>query len=128
MFKAYFFAILSVLPAFLLAAAPALAQTCTPGSGVICSPIKGDICSLIKGLLDSFMIIGAPIAVVFVIIAGWKFIWAQGNKEQLKSAKENLLWTLVGIAIFFGAIVITRVIFNTINQFLSSGSSITCTI
>jgi hypothetical protein len=83
------------------------------------------ICSLFVGILNAFMILGAPIAVVFVIIAGAKFVLARGKSEGpngLTAAKSNLLWTLVGIAIFFGAIVITQVIFKTVTSFLSNNN------
>lgn len=133
MFKKYLIPFLSLLPTFLLAGAPiAFAQTstCTSGSGVICNPLaNATICSLITGILNAFMIIGAPIAVVFVIIAGAKFVLAMGKPDAIGKARDNLMWTLIGIAIFFGAIVITRVIFNTVSAFLATSSStLTCTI
>ena len=113
------------------AVAPLVSAACTPGSGIICNPL-GDIniCSLLVGILQAFLIIGAPIAVVFVIIAGTKYVLALGKPEAIKKAHDNLKWTLIGIAIFFGAIVITQVIFKTVSGFLAEGSktSLECAI
>lgn len=96
-----------------------LADTCTPGSGVICDPIGTTLCGLLTGILNAVLIIGAPIAVVFVIIAGTKYVVALGKPDAIRQANKNLMWTLFGIAIFFGALVITKVIFTTVSQFLS---------
>ncbi|MDP4020579.1 MAG: pilin [Candidatus Adlerbacteria bacterium] len=77
----------------------------------------GDINSfpeLIKAILDAAFIIGLPIAVLFIVLAGFRFVWARGNPEQLKTAKRNLLYTVVGIAVFFGAWLITDVIVGTL--------------
>ncbi|OGC84716.1 hypothetical protein A3F55_02545 [Candidatus Adlerbacteria bacterium RIFCSPHIGHO2_12_FULL_53_18] len=77
----------------------------------------GDIDSfpeLIKAILDGTFIIGLPVAVLFIVIAGFRFVWARGNPTELDKAKTNLLYTVVGIAVFFGAWLITEVIVGTL--------------
>ena len=119
-------------PSLLMFTLPLLAMAASCDSTTqFCNPL-GDvtICDVFSAILNGFMVIGAPIAVVFVIIAGTKFVFAVGKEEALRKAKTNLMWTLVGIAIFFGAIVITNVIFKTVSSFLSSNNQtgITCTL
>lgn len=45
--------------------------------------------------------ISIPIAVIFIVFAGIKFITSQGNPEKIIAAKRMLLWTVVGLAIIF---------------------------
>ena len=84
----------------------------------LCNPL-GKITSfpqLIEAVLNALFIIGVPVAVLFVVLAGFRFVWARGNPEKLKDAKRNLLFTIVGIAIFFGAVLITKVIVGTLER------------
>lgn len=81
----------------------------------VINPLKfNSICGLIKGLIDAAIVIGIPIAVLFIVYAGFKFVIAQGNSEKLKDARKNFLYTIIGIAIFLGSWVITEVIVNTV--------------
>jgi hypothetical protein len=90
----------------------------SPGGGTvgkIDNPIKAsNFCQLIKILLDAILIIGMPIAVVFLVWVGFKFILAQGNPEKIKEAQKNFLNTVIGIAIFIGAWTIAKVIASTL--------------
>jgi len=40
-----------------------------------------------------------PLAILMLILAGFRFATAQGNEEKLKKAKSNFLWTAVGLAV-----------------------------
>ena len=69
---------------------------------------------LIKKLLDAAAIIGLPIAVLFIVLAGFRFIAARGNSTKLETARHNLLYTVIGIGIFFGAWVLANIIAQTL--------------
>lgn len=71
-------------------------------------------CQLIKVLLNAALVIGIPIAVLFIVYAGFKFILARGSATALTEARSNLFYTLVGVAIFIGASVIAGIIINTL--------------
>src|SRR3989344_9592113 len=46
------------------------------------NPLKvTNFCDLLKIVLQAILIIGLPVAVVFLVIVGFKFILAQGNPE-----------------------------------------------
>jgi len=86
----------------------------------------GDINSfeqLITAILDAAFIIGLPVAVLFIAVAGFRFVWARGNPGQLESAKKNLLYTVVGIGIFFGAWTLAKIIEATIEALKIGGGS-----
>lgn len=85
------------------------------GTVSIENPLKfNSICGLIKGLLDAAIVIGIPIAVLFIVYAGLKYVLARGNATDLAKAHTNLLYTIIGIGIFLGSWVIIEVIVNTV--------------
>lgn len=88
----------------------------TVSGGVsIQNPLKvGNFCELIKIVLQAILVIGVPIAVVFLVIVGFKFIIARGNPGELDKAKADFLHTVIGIAIFIGAWAIAKLIAATL--------------
>lgn len=79
------------------------------------NPLKvGNFCQLIKLVLQAILVIGVPIAVVFLVIVGFKFIIARGNPAELEKAKADFLHTVIGIAIFIGAWAIAKLIAATL--------------
>lgn len=74
------------------------------------------ICQALKIFLDALMALAVPIAVVFLVYAGFLFVWARGNKDALVKAKHNILYTILGIAIFMGAWLLGQVVANTFNS------------
>ena len=79
------------------------------------------VCGLIKAILGAAIQIGVPIAVLFIVYAGFQFVLARGNSEALTSARQNMLYTCIGIAIFLGAWLLANLIANTVNG-LQAGS------
>ena len=110
---------LLILPVVTFAAGsvtpPASSATVTNPLGVT------SFCGLIKALLGAAIAIGIPVAVLFIVWAGLKFVLARGKPEDLKVAQQNMLWTVIGIGIFLGAWLLAMVIANTVNS-LASGS------
>lgn len=83
--------------------------------GKLDNPIKAtNFCQLIKIVLDAVLIIGMPIAVLFLVLVGFRFILAQGKPEAIKTAQKNFLNTVIGIAIFLGAWTIAKIIASTL--------------
>lgn len=87
------------------------------GSKTLQNPLGVDsFCDLIVVILNAALIIGIPIAVLFIVYAGFKFVIARGSPAGLSEARSNLFNTLIGIAIFIGASLIARVIVGTLHQ------------
>lgn len=87
------------------------------GSSRLLNPLKVDsIEKLLQLILDILLIFAVPIIVFFIIYSGFLFVTAQGNEEQLKKAKNALLWTVIGAVILLGAKVILDVIVNTVTS------------
>ncbi len=87
------------------------------GSQTIQNPLKvNSIGEFISALLKAIIAIGIPIAILFIVLAGFKFIAAQGNPEDLKKARQNFLYVVIGIAIFIGAYALAELIMATLRQ------------
>lgn len=65
------------------------------------------------------MPIGGVIAVFYIILAGFKFVTAQGDTKQIEQARAALLYAAIGTAILLGAWVISLAIESTINQVIN---------
>ncbi len=86
------------------------------GGFILKNPLSvGTICGLIQKLVNVFLAIGIPIAVLFLVWAGFMFVIARGDPKALIKAKENFTYVIIGIAVFLGAWLMGQIIANTIN-------------
>ncbi|HRH25560.1 MAG TPA: hypothetical protein PLD99_01235 [Parcubacteria group bacterium] len=99
-------------------------ETVSGGSGSIPNPFNcggaGGNCNLfmfVNTIVDRVLLpIGGILVVLAFIYSGFKFVMAQGNDGELKTAKAALTYTAIGAAILLGAKVLTTVIENTVNS------------
>ena len=66
----------------------------------------------LKAVVD----IGAVIGVLAIVYCGFLFLKAQGNSEELETAKRAFYWTLIGLAILLAASVLETILKNTISS------------
>lgn len=92
--------------------------TPTQSSAQIQNPLNGinSVSDFIKKLLQAVIVIGVPIAALFIILAGFKFITAQGNSEQLATARTNFIHVVIGVGIFIGAWALSELIVATLRS------------
>lgn len=82
------------------------------------NPLKSEtIAQLVENIAKLVAQIGIPVAAIFIIYSGLLFATARGNEEQLKKAKTNFMWAMIGTAILLGAWVIAKAISETIKGF-----------
>ncbi len=68
-------------------------------------------------IVDLLINFGGVIVVFFIIIAGFKFVIAQGSPDKIQSAKKMLFWTLIGALVLLGSKVISEIIQSTLSEF-----------
>lgn len=103
------------------------AANCSGNACSVPNPLSANsFCGLIKNILQAAIAIGIPVAVLFIVYAGFKFVLARGNPEKLAEARMNFLWTVIGIAIFLGAWLLANVVANTVNALGGNQSIISC--
>lgn len=86
-------------------------------SGILKNPIgtqNGTLVEFLNMLLGVIIMIGSIVIVFSIILAGFKYITAQGNSELIVEAHRQLFVTSIGAAVLLGARVIMAVIQNTV--------------
>ena len=87
--------------------------TCAPNT--VCNPLQfGTFCTLLKAIFNDILVLGIPIATLFIVWAGFKLVLARGNEKELTDAKRNLWYIVIGIALFLGAWTLSQIIANTL--------------
>jgi type IV secretory pathway VirB2 component (pilin) len=91
-------------------------STCAPGT--ICNPLgsTNTLNQVLNIIISTVQVIAGIISVVYIILAGLKFILAGGDPAKIKKARDMLLYVVIGIAIIFGAQAISIVVQTTIEQ------------
>lgn len=83
----------------------------------ICNPIQSNtFADLMAKIADIAAKIGLPLVVVFIIYAGFLFVSARGDEEQLKKAKTTFFWAVIGALLVVGAFAISLAIENFASQ------------
>lgn len=83
------------------------------GGGAGCTSTSGrTVESIVEVGLRIFQMIIGVIALVFVCIAGLKFITSQGNPQEIASAKGTLIYAAVGIVVVAMSEVIIQFVLN----------------
>lgn len=77
---------------------------------------KNSINEILTAVLDFLTAIGAVLAVLFTVYAGFLFVTARGDEGAITKAKQTLFWTLIGALVVLGAYALAEVIENTANQ------------
>jgi hypothetical protein len=100
---------------FAFALAPlALAQFNVPNSGGTGLPDDTRLSSLILRIINLALMVVGLIAVLFLIIGGFRYITSAGNEETAENAKKIIINAIIGIVIIILSFVIVRVISNAL--------------
>lgn len=76
----------------------------------------GTLPEFITVILGFVQTIGAIFVVLMLIFTGFKFVSAQGKPTELKSARESLMWTVIGALVLLGATAISLGIQETVKS------------
>ncbi len=88
------------------------------GSMTITNPLKSQTISEFLGkIIEVILVFALPIIILYIMYAGFLFVTARGNTEQISTARTALLWSVVGGVIVLGARAILAVIEGTIKAF-----------
>ena len=74
-------------------------------------------------VIEMILPLAVSLCVIFIIYAGFLFATAGGNEMQTTKAKRVILWTLVGVALILGALILEKAVCETI---LSLGGTGVC--
>ena len=68
-------------------------------------------------ILEIVLVFSIPIIVFFIIYAGFLYVKARGNPEQLAQANQALLFALIGGVIVLGGFAIVAIITSIVESF-----------
>ncbi len=72
--------------------------------------------AFVDSVIRDFLGILGVIAVLYIIIAGFRYVSAQGNEDQVKKAKDSIKWAVIGLICIILSYVIISVVINTIGS------------
>lgn len=87
-----------------------------PGNGIRLDDPLGvsTIGEVIERIIGYLVIVGAPIMVIMVLIAGFQIMSAGGNSEQINKGKNTILYAVIG----YGIILLAQGLVFIIEQLL----------
>ena len=107
--------VLSIVLVFAFMLAPvALAQFTVPGSGNTGLPNDTSLTGFIMKIINIALAVAGLIAVLFLIIGGFRYITSAGNEETAEQAKKIITNAIIGIVVIILSFVIVRVISNAL--------------
>jgi len=112
---------ISVVGLSTVAASPATDEACNGlqqvDPGKTCDAAAGNgLNSIIRAVVTILSYIVGVAAVIMVIIAGLKYITANGDSNSIGSAKNTLVYALLGLAIAVLAQVLVHFVLGTANN------------
>ena len=82
------------------------------------NPIKiNDIEELLQAILTIVIGLATPIIVFFIIYAGFLYVTARGNPEQIKQASQALTYSVIGGVIILGSLAIATIVGTLVSTF-----------
>lgn len=108
--------LISVLVVVMMVALPLVAgaQFRQPTAAGEPIPNVSDATTIITRVIQVLLAIAGLVAVIFLIVGGFRYITAGGNEETAESAKKTILNAIIGIVVIILAFVIVRVISNAL--------------
>ena len=72
---------------------------------------------LLVAILNVLIVIAVPIVVIFIILAGFKYVTARGNQNDIQDAHRALTYAVIGAVLIIGALAIAEIISNLVAAF-----------
>lgn len=87
------------------------------GSGITLTNPLGNVTieQFFLKIIDIVLVFAIPIIVIFIMLAGFKYVTANGNTEKIQQATTALTWAIIGGVLILGAKAILTVIQGTVS-------------
>lgn len=76
-------------------------------------------------IINAALSLLAALCLGLLIYAGFLWVWARGNPEEVKKAKDIIIGTVLGLIVVLASLGITTFVFQTVAQI--SGASVSTT-
>lgn len=91
---------------------------CTGQGSEICAEATAgsEATSIVKNLINVFLFAIGILSVIMIVHSGLKYTTSRGDAEQIKSAKNTLLYAVVGLIVASLAFTIVNFVIGAFNQ------------
>ena len=83
-------------------------------AGEIGAPTVSVNSTTLNGALSLVYFVAGIVCVVMIIIGGVRYVTSQGDQGGIASAKNTILYSVIGIVVILLAAAITQLIFQTL--------------
>jgi hypothetical protein len=87
------------------------------GSGGICGAAQqDDFKTLMKNIVSTLLVVLGMIAVIMIVIGGIRYTTSNGDSAQIKSAKDTILYAVVGLVVAIMAFAIVNFVLASVKK------------
>lgn len=72
--------------------------------------------NIIKTVINVFSLVVGVISVIFIIVGGFKYITSGGDSNSVTSARNTIMYAIVGLVIVALAQIIVQFVLNRVTQ------------
>ncbi len=89
-----------------------------PSGGGLTNPLNSidSLPDFLNAILGAVVQLGTIVLTLALIYVGFLFVKAQGKEEEIKNARNALMWTVIGGLVLLGAQTIGMVIASTVES------------
>lgn len=77
----------------------------------------GDLPTFIQTVINAVLVIAGVVAVIFLIVGGYRYITSAGNAESAEAGRTTVLNAIIGLVIIFAAFLIVNFVVDRIIGF-----------
>lgn len=75
-----------------------------------------DLPAAILSIINTFLVLAAITALIFLIIGGFRYIFSQGDDQQAGKAKNTILYSVIGLIVIGLAAAVVNFVVDAIAQ------------
>lgn len=81
---------------------------CSTSSGAVCAGKSDSVNGIIKNVVNAILMLLGAVSVVMIIIGGFRYTVSGGDSSGITSAKNTILYAVVGLVVAFLAYAIVN--------------------
>lgn len=87
---------------------------CSGSSSTVCKGQDDSLMPILENIINTLLLLVGIIAVIVIIISGIRFITSDGDANKVASARNGVIYSVVGLAVAIMAYAIVRFVVNSV--------------
>lgn len=87
---------------------------CGGSSSSVCEGRDDNLMKIVRNIINTLLFLVGVIAVIVIIVSGIRFVTANGNSDQIASARNGIIYSVVGLAVSLMAYAIVYFVIDRI--------------